>query len=154
MFVWSIPAVTAQLAKHAPDLADFITTLRQSENLLGTVVESFPNLHARSIDYALMEKADRVLNIAAAFDWDDVGSWISVAKYLEAFGQDNRANTAITEISSKNNIVFNARPGSRVALLGVEDLIVVQTQDALLVANRHEADAIKKLTPLLPEELR
>lgn len=154
MFVWSIPAVTAQLAKHAPDLAGFIDTLRQSKNLLGTVVEAFPNLHARSIDYALMEKADRVLNLAATFDWDDVGSWISVAKYLGAFGQDNRANTAITEISSKNNIVFNARPESRVALLGVEDLIVVQTHDALLVANRHEADAIKNLTPLLPEELR
>ena len=154
MFVWSIPAVTAQLAEHAPDLAEFIASLQTSENLLGTVVDAFPKLHARSIDYALMEKADRVLNIAATFDWDDVGSWISVAKYLDAFGGDNRANTDLTEISSKNNIVFNAIPGSRVALLGVKDLIVVQTRDALLVASRDQADAIKNLTPLLPDELR
>ena len=153
MFVWSLPVVTGQLAKHAPELAAFIDELKQSPDLLKTVAEKFPQLPARSIDYALMEKADRVLNIEATFDWDDVGSWISVAKYLQTHGDGNRANTAITEIDSKDNIVFNARPGTRVALLGVNDLIVVQTEDALLVANRHDADAIKKLSPLLPEEL-
>ncbi len=154
MFVWSIPAVTAQLEKHAPDLAEFINTMRSAENLLGTVIGEFPKLHPRSIDYALMEKADRVLNLAATFDWDDVGSWVSVAKYLDAVGEDNRTNTPLTEIGSSGNIVFNARPGSRVALLGVENLIVVQTPDALLVAKRQDADAIRNLTPLLPEELR
>jgi mannose-1-phosphate guanylyltransferase len=153
MFVWSLPVVTAQLAKHAPELATFIDELKQSPDLLETVAEKFPLLPARSIDYALMEKADRVLNIEATFDWDDVGSWISVAKYLQTHGDGNRANTAITEIDSKDNIVFNARPGTRVALLGVNDLIIVQTEDALLVANRHEADAIKNLSPLLPGEL-
>ncbi|RPJ32410.1 MAG: mannose-1-phosphate guanyltransferase, partial [Verrucomicrobiaceae bacterium] len=87
------------------------------------------------------------------FDWDDVGSWISAAKYLQTYGNGNQSNAALTELDSKDNIVFNARPGSRVALLGVNDLIVVQTEDALLIANRHEADAIKNLSPLLPEEL-
>ncbi len=100
-----------------------------------------------------MENADRVLNIEATFDWDDVGSWISVAKYLPTYGNGNQANETVTELDSKDNIVFNGRPGSRVALLGVNDLIIVQTEDALLVANRHEADAIKNLSPLLPEGL-
>jgi mannose-1-phosphate guanylyltransferase len=153
MFVWSLPAVRAQLAKHAPDLAEFVDRLRASDDIRATVADAFPALQARSIDYALMEKADRVLNIEATFDWDDVGSWISVAAYLEASGDDNRANTDITELESRHNIVFNARPTSRIALLGVEDLIVVQTEDALLVANRHQADAIKKLSDLLPKEL-
>ncbi|MBM3862425.1 MAG: mannose-1-phosphate guanyltransferase [Verrucomicrobia bacterium] len=153
MFVWSLPVVRAQLAKHAPDLAAFIDRLCAADDVRATVAGAFPGLHARSIDYALMEKADRVLNIEATFDWDDVGSWISVAAYLEAQGDDNRANTAITEVDSRRNIVFNDRPSSRVALLGVEDLIVVQTEDALLVANRHQADAIKKLSELLPKEL-
>ena len=100
-----------------------------------------------------MENADRVLNIEATFDWDDVGSWISVAKYLQTHGDNNRANAAITELDSKDNIVFNAHHGSHVTLLGVSDLIIVQTDDALLVASRHEADAIKNLSPLLPKEL-
>ncbi len=153
MFVWSLPTVIGQLASHAPELAQFISELRQSKDLPATVAAQFPNLPARSIDYALMENADRVLNIEATFDWDDVGSWISVAKYLDKFGAENRANEAITELDSENNIVFNARPGTRIALLGVDDLIVVQTPDALLVANRHQADAIKNLSALLPEEL-
>ena len=153
MFVWSLPTVIGQLAKHAPELAAFINELRSSPDLMATVAARFPTLPARSIDYALMENADRVLNIEAIFDWDDVGSWISVAKYLAPYGEENRSNQEITELDSENNIVFNARPGSRIALLGVDDLIIVQTEDALLIANRHQADAIKNLSPLLPPEL-
>ena len=100
-----------------------------------------------------MEKAARVLNIEADFDWDDVGSWLSIAKYLDLTAIENRANEPFTQLVSSNNIIFNARQGTRIALLGVNDLIVVQTADALLIANRHEADSIKKLTDLLPPEL-
>jgi len=153
MFVWSLPTVTEQLAKHAPELEFFITELRESKDILATVAEKFQKLPARSIDYALMENADRVLNIEATFDWDDVGSWISVAKYLKDHGEENRSNHDIAKIDSQNNIIFNARPQSKIALLGVDDLIVVQTDDALLVANRHQADAIKKLVDHLPGEL-
>lgn len=153
MFVWSLPVVGAQLGKHAPELKTFIDELSATADLLETVATKFPQLPARSIDYALMEHADRVLNIEATFDWDDVGSWVSVAKYFQTYGEGNHANEAITELGSKDNIVFNARPGSRISLLGVSDLIVVQTEDALLVANRHQADAIKNLSPLLPPEL-
>ena len=153
MFVWSIPTVTAQLRKHAPPLAEFISELSGCPDLIATVAEKFPALTPISIDYCLMEKADRVLNIEATFDWDDIGSWISVAKYLEVSGQENRANEAISEIDSQNNIVFNARPGTRIALLGVEDLIIVQTGDSLLIAHRQQADGIKKLVDILPPEL-
>jgi len=118
-----------------------------------TIASRFPALTPISIDFALLEKADQVLCIESVFDWDDVGSWPSIAKYLDQTGKDNRCHGPVTELHSTGNIVFNARPGSRVALLGVEDLIVVQTDDALLVANRHQADAIKKLCDLLPPEL-
>lgn len=153
MFVWAIPTVKNQLAKHAPDLADFIGKLAAAENPTATVAEEFPKLKPRSIDYALMETADRVLTIDATFDWDDVGSWIAVAKYFLPQGDDNRANAEITEISAARNIVFNNRAGTRIALLGVSDLIVIQTEDSLLVADRNQADDIKKLGPLLPPEL-
>ena len=106
-----------------------------------------------SIDYALMENAKRVLNIEATFDWDDVGSWVSIAKYLDEKGTDNRVNCVVTEIDSCNNIVFNATPGTHIALLGVEDLIIVKTGDSILIANRHQADAIKKLSDILPKNL-
>ena len=153
MFVWSLPTVIKQLTSHAPQLSNFISELRKSNDIPATVAAQFPKLTPISIDYALMETADRVLNIEATFDWDDVGSWISVAKYLDQTGDDNRSNEPITEIGSKKNIVFNARPGSRITLLGVHDLIIVQTEDAILIANRHQADAIKKLSDVLPPEL-
>ncbi len=152
MFVWSIPTVLSQLEKHAPQLSNFVHELCRSNDLPATVHNQFPELTPISIDYALMENAEHVLNIEATFDWDDVGSWISVAKYLEP--QDNNAtNSKLALIDSENNIVFNNQKEIKIALLGVTDLIVVQTGDALLVANRHQADAIKKLSAHLPEEL-
>ncbi len=154
MFVWSLSTVIAQLASHAPELATFVSELRKSADIPATVEAQFPKLTPVSIDYALMETADRVLNIEATFDWDDVGSWVSIAKYLTESGNANRTNQPISEIDSENNIVFNATSGTHIALLGVDDLIVVQTGDSLLIANRHQADAIKKLADLLPENLR
>jgi mannose-1-phosphate guanylyltransferase len=153
MFVWSLPVVIQQLGAHAPELAGFISELCHSRDIPATVAAQFPLLTPISIDYALLEHAERVLNIEATFDWDDVGSWVSIAKYLENSGSENRTNEPISEIDCQNNIIFNARPGTRIALLGVDDLIIVQTGDSLLIANRHQADAIKKLTDILPPEL-
>lgn len=153
MFVWSIHTVIRQLAAHAPQLGNFVSELRSSGDLAATVAAQFPKLTPISIDYALMESADRVLNIEATFDWDDVGSWVSIAKYLKDAGENNRVNCAVSEIDSQNNIVFNATPDIHIALLGVDDLIVVKTGDSILIANRHQADAIKKLSDILPKEL-
>ncbi|MFT6862441.1 MAG: mannose-1-phosphate guanylyltransferase [Akkermansiaceae bacterium] len=153
MFIWSLKTVTAELQKHTPELAGFIDELRDSSDLSATIAEKFPTLTPISIDYALMEKASRVLNIEATFDWDDIGSWISIAKYLPTQGDGNQSNHEITEIGAENNIVFNARKETRITLLGVNDLIIVQTDDALLIANRHQADDIKKLSAKLPKNL-
>lgn len=153
MFVWSLPTVIAQLASHSPELANFVSEIRGSNDIEATVCAQFPKLTPISIDYALMETADRVLNIEATFDWDDVGSWVSIAKYLSDCGDENRTNIPITEIGSQNNIVFNDTDDTHIALLGVDDLIVVKTDDALLIASRHQADAIKKLSDLLPKHL-
>jgi mannose-1-phosphate guanylyltransferase len=153
MFVWSLPTVIQQLAAHAPELAAFVAEIRNAADIPATIAAQFPKLTPISIDYALMEHAARVLNIEASFDWDDVGSWLSIAKYLDLTDIENRANEPFTQLDSSNNIVFNARHGTRIALLGVDDLIVVQTEDALLITKRQEADSIKKLTDLLPPEL-
>lgn len=154
MFVWTVSTVIHELNTHTPQLGHFISELRNSTDIKATVNAQFPNLTPISIDYALMEKAERVFNIEATFDWDDVGSWLSVANYLPTVGSENRVNdTTVAEIDSENNIVFNARKGTQIALLGVDDLIIVQTDDALLIANRHQADAIKKLGDKLPPEL-
>jgi mannose-1-phosphate guanylyltransferase len=152
MFIWTVSAVIAEMTRVCPELAAFVSEVRRSRNLPATIAGQFPALPRNSIDYALMEKARRVLNVEASFDWDDVGSWISVGKYLPADGSNNASNSPLSAVESHDNIVFTSS-GQRVALLGVEDLIIVQTPDAILVADRHSADAIKKLVDLVPGDL-
>jgi mannose-1-phosphate guanylyltransferase len=153
MFVWSVPTVLREFNRHAPELADFISQLRAPGKFETTLQERFSQLPRISFDYAIMEKADRVLVVEAGFDWDDIGSWRAVANYFEKDKRGNAANRAITAIDSSNNIVFE-EDGTTIALLGVHDLIVVRTRDALLVCHRHEAERIKQLIGKLPPEVQ
>ena len=154
MFVWSIPDVLAELDTHAPALGAFARQLATSPALPVDLPDRFGTLPKISIDFALMEKASRVLNIEAPFDWDDVGSWPSVANHLPADENDNRANRPVTTIEAAGNIVFNARPGTTIALLGVDDLIIAQTDDALLVARRDQAERIKAIVDKVGPDLQ
>ena len=153
MFVWSVPTVLSEFNRHAPELADFISQLRAPGKLEKVLAERFSKLPRLSFDYAIMEKADRVLVVEATFDWDDVGSWRSVARYFKNDTHDNAANCAITAVDATNNIVFD-HTGANVALLGVHNLVVVRTNDALLVCHRHQAEKIKNLISKLPPELQ
>jgi len=153
IFIWTVPTVMREFAEHCPELSDFVHELRKASDVEATIASQFANLPKVSIDYALMEKANRILNIEANFDWDDVGGWISVGKYLDKDDSDNVTNRPINQIESYNNIVFVKDENVRVGLLGVHDLIVVQTGDAILVADKDEADNIKKLVGEVPDEL-
>src|SRR5262249_48577894 len=82
MFVWSVPTVLSEFNRHAPELADFISQIRAPGNWDSILQTRFRELPVISFDYAIMEKADRVLMVEASFDWDDVGSWRAVASYL------------------------------------------------------------------------
>src|SRR5437868_12113008 len=153
MFVWSVPTVLREFNRHAPELADFISQLRAPENFEIALRERFSKLPRISFDYAIMEKADRVFVVEANFDWDDIGSWRAVANYFKKDKQGNAANRSITAVDSSNNIVFE-EGGTTVALLGVHDLIVVRTSDALLICHRHEAERIKDLIGKIPPGLQ
>ena len=153
MFAWTLPAVLRELSAQIPVLADFVSQVRSAKDFTATLAVKFPQLPKISIDYAIMENAARVLVLEAGFDWDDVGSWIAVAGYLPKDEHENAANCALTTLDARGNIVFSDRPGA-ITLLGVSDLIVVQTADAMLVCNRHEAERIKLLTAKVSAELQ
>src|SRR5437763_5383127 len=153
MFVWSVPSVLSEFNRHTPELANFISQLCVPDNFAKTLRERFRDLPRISFDYAIMEKADRVLVVEAGFDWDDVGSWRAVSKYFKNDAEGNAANCEITALESSNNIVFNPE-GARIALLGVHNLIVVRTPDAILICHRHQAEKIKSLLGHVPKELQ
>ena len=153
MFIWTIPAISSALRRHAPELATFVARLHSGEDFARLLREVFPKLPKISIDYAVMEKAGRVLMVESAFDWDDVGSWTAVAKYLAEKGSGNVSNSELNTQDASGNIVYSSQ-NRRVALLGVSDLIVIDTPDALLVCDRHEAEKIKQLVAQMPPELQ
>ncbi len=153
IFIWRLNSILSSFERHAPEFASFVTMIHKTKDLPGILAEKFGHLPKISIDYAVMEKAARVLTVEAAFDWDDIGSWTAVAKYLTQDPQGNAANTPLTAINSNNNIVFS-KEKKHVALLGVRNLIVVQTEDAILICNRNEAEKVKKLAGQVPEELQ
>ncbi len=152
MFVWSIPAILGELNRQAPTLAAFATGYASSMDPARWLEQRFSALPKISIDYAVMEKAGTVLMVEATFDWDDVGGWPAIAAYLKQDAHGNAANRAIATIDATNNLVFSTSP-RHVALLGVSDLLVVQTDDAILVCSRDHAEQIKRLIPHLPPEL-
>ena len=152
MFIWSVDTVRSELEIHVPELAAFIGEVAETDDLTVLLEERFATLPKISIDFALMEKASRVLNLEATFDWDDVGSWVSLSKYLPEDARANRVNCPISQIESANNVVYSTED-RHIALLGVDDLIVVQTGDALLIAKREKADAIKDLVDAVPKHL-
>lgn len=153
MFVWTIQAILGALDRHVPELAQFIALLHQTNDIATVIATRFPSLPKASIDYAVMEKASRVLEVEAAFDWDDVGSWTAAAKYWDQDSAGNAANGALTAIDAAKNVVY-ADPGVHVALMGVNNLIVVHTKDAVLVCNRRDAEKIKRIVANLPPEMQ
>lgn len=151
MFIWKAETFLTEARRLAPPLADFIENFPAS-NPEAFIEREFPGLPKISVDYAILEKARRVLAIRAEFDWDDVGTWTALPAHLgtDAEGNTLRGSTAIHD--SRNNIVL---AGQRViALCGVRDLVVVETSDALLICHRDAVQDIKKLQPHLPDAVK
>ena len=148
MFIWRASVIAAALEKHAPALwAVFDTVcagLEKGAELDELLEAHYPELEKISIDFAVMEKAERVLTVKGNFDWDDVGEWPAVARHQEADEQGNvvRGQALIQE--GRGNIVWN-ESGHLTALIGVDDLIVVQSPDATLVCHKSKAQEVKRL---------
>jgi mannose-1-phosphate guanylyltransferase len=153
MFFWRTSVLLDELRRHLPKTATVLASLPKfgARNFGARLNECFPLCDNISIDYAVMEKADRVSGIPAAdFGWNDVGSWNAVYELLPRDGSGNVAPEDSVCLDAQNNFV-DAR-GKVVALLGVKDLIVVDTPDALLVASRDRAQRVGDILKTL--ELR
>lgn len=164
MFAFGADELLAGLQSHAPAVAEAAQTVWQSASTkpapkAGGTVSTFPadlfNTQPDiSIDYALLEKADNVAVVPASFQWSDIGSWAALAEQCDA---DAQGNTTQTEgagqwinIETANTHV---RLGNRtVATLGVDNLLVVDTPDALLVAHKSRHQDVKKVVETLKKQ--
>jgi len=149
MFVWSVASIVAELEKSTPSLWQALRAiddgLATGDDLNDLLAEHYPKLEKISVDYAIIEKADNVVMVESGFDWDDVGEWPAVARHYPADDCGNvvRGNAELSE--AKGNIVYCRDDDHLVALLGVENLIVVKTSDATLVCHKDKAQHLKEL---------
>ena len=159
MFVWSCRTITDGLAAHQPEMAAACERWRKTltgGNINRVLAREYPGMKKISIDFALMEKAANVVVADGSFTWDDLGAWTALARHLAPDAQGNCATADLIQVDSERNIVFDARKKKRtpIALVGIRDTVVVQTDDALLVASLDQAQKIKELVAKLATDER
>jgi mannose-1-phosphate guanylyltransferase len=152
IFVWKASTFTEECRRQVPALAEFIDSFASRAALDQSFAERFAHLPKISVDYAIMENAERVAMVPATFDWDDVGAWTALPDHIASDVHGNCLRGRVAVYSSANNIAVSN--GRLIALCGVEGLVVVETPDAVLVCAKDSVQQVKALQPLLPEALR
>jgi mannose-1-phosphate guanylyltransferase len=150
MFVFPASVMSAEIERHVPDLHALLRSLELEPGSLPSV---YPRMPSISIDYAVMEKSDRIAVMPAQFGWSDVGSWDAAMEIRKPDEAGNVLEGDAIAIGAKNSMA-DARAGRFVALVGVEDVIVVDTEDAVLVIKRGDAQAVKNVVDLLKKKGR
>lgn len=152
IFCWKAATILDQLKQHEEDTYNRLMTVKSSidtPDYEAVLAEQFPLMNSISIDYAVLERASGVTVLEAPYNWDDVGSWLAVPRLAEQDENGNTIDGPSISIDTKNCIV-RTTDNHLVATLGLEDLIIVHTADATLVAHRDDSERIK----LILEELR
>jgi len=155
MFFWRAGVLLDELRRHLPRTASVLASLPAwgARNFHGQLENAFPLCDNISIDYAVLEKAEDVSGIPAGdFGWNDVGSWNAVYELMSRDAEGNAIAHDSVCLDARNNFV-DAR-GKLVALVGVENLIVVDTPDALLVADRSRAQQVGDVVKALEKRRR
>ena len=134
------------IAEHLPELHAGLIELEAHVGAADwdtQLAARYPELQKISIDYGVMERCQKRVVVETDFEWDDVGSWAAMARLFPADAEDNVSIGSMVAVDARRNIV-DAGDGV-VAILGVEGLVVVHTEDATLVAPRERAEEVKKL---------
>jgi mannose-1-phosphate guanylyltransferase len=155
MFFWKARVVMENLRQHLPVTAALLDGLPHfdSPHFAPKLAEAFPGSENISIDYAVLEKARGVVGVPCPeFGWNDVGSWEAVYDLLPHDADGNASRSALLPSDSGGNFVEAG--GKLVALLGVDDLIIVDTPDALLIARRDRSQEVGELVKLLERQKR
>lgn len=152
MFCFQVGTLLDEFQSHAPDLLAAAQTCwsqgQQSEPDAVSLNETaFKQLESISIDYAIMEKSNNIAVVACDYDWQDIGSWDA---YKNLFPSDQNGNaivgTAIT-IDSNNNFIQS--DGRMIAAIGINDLALIDTPDALLITHRNRTQDVKDIVQTL-----
>jgi mannose-1-phosphate guanylyltransferase len=150
MFIWRAEVILEALQRHLPILYDDLQKLKPflgTPEIVSEIARIYPDLESISIDYGVMEKADHVLMLPADFGWNDLGTWGSMVQIWPKDDQENVYQGEVMTMDSRGNIVFSRQ--KLCVLYNVDDLIVVDTEDALLICPVSRAQDVGKVLELM-----
>ena len=160
MFVWSFVTITNGLEKHQPEMfaacQRWFKVANQPAKLAKVLAKEYPDIKKISIDFALMEKAQNVIVADGTFEWDDLGALPALARHLKQDAEGNATVADFIHVDAARNIIYDARTKNRtpIAVVGLRDSILVQTDDAVLLAHKSQAQKVKELVRRLGEDAR
>ena len=142
MFIFTIKSIDNAFKKY----------MSNQHMLLTESLDNFAKVESISIDYGIMEKADNVDCIKGDFAWDDVGSWNALKRIN---GEDENQNTILNDktiLVNSTNVTIKGTNKKLITGVGLKDIVIVETDDVILVANKNELSDIKKLTAKIKEK--
>lgn len=150
IFIWRVDSILKEIKKYLPDLSDGLDKIESS---IGTpdfekdLVQVYGQLKSISIDYGVMEKSDNVYLTKADFYWNDVGNWEAVYEISE---KNEDGNSIVGDVYAQNTFgSYLFSPRKFTAAIGVENLIIINTNEALLVCHRNNAQDVRQIVDYL-----
>jgi mannose-1-phosphate guanylyltransferase/mannose-6-phosphate isomerase len=148
-FSWRLSVFLDELGRHAPrhlaGLRKVVAAREAGDEKAATAL--YGRLPVEVIDRSVMEKTDRLLLVPATFDWADIGNWAELGDRVQADAAGNSVDGEAVLIDTTGSLVFGER--RLIATIGLEDLIIVDTEDALLVCRRDRAQDVRKVVDAL-----
>lgn len=145
MFIWKTQNIISLTKQHLSTTYELLVEIANSSSseFEQKLYELYPQVESISVDYGIMERAEQICVIPSSFGWDDIGSWLSLERYRETDEYDNILDGEIKALNSKGNIIVSkTKP---MVLCGVEDLILVETDEVVMVMKKEDVGRISEL---------
>lgn len=155
IFVWNVKAISAKLEEHLPEVSQVFAEIDYSKpDYLTEIEKAYGLCPSISIDYGVLEKDQSVYVIPATFGWNDLGTWKSLWDVLDRDAVDNATvGKKIHLHETSGSMVFSAT-GRLIITNGVKDLVVVDTDDVLLIMDRDKEQELRRIVNLMRDEYK
>lgn len=150
MFIWRTDSILEEMKVHMPDLFESLESIKKSfgkSNFESVLTNLYGQLKKISIDYGVMEKSNKVYLTKGSFNWSDVGSWEEVYQLSEKDSNGNSISGKVYSDMSVDSYIYS--PNKFTAVIGVENLIIINTDEALLICRRDNCQDVKKVVDYL-----
>lgn len=155
MFVWKASAIMYNMKQFMPEIHDGAVRIGDSygtDSYEETLIKEFTAFTSESVDFGIMEKASDIYTIPGSFGWDDVGSWLAVERINETDDKKNYFDGDVIAVDSERTTVCGGK--RLVAAIGTRDIVIVDTDDVLLVCSKNNTQDVKKVIAQLKEHGR